>query len=85
LAFPVDGLPENVIEHRTGWLADGVSASGLEITLARALDELEGGQDLRHRCREFAEQNYGSLDVARKYEMVFRHMITGGDANSLSL
>ena len=83
LSFPIDGLPETVIEEQTGWLADDVSPLALSAALRRALAELEAGKNLRLGCRAFAEQNYRPEDVARKYEAVFGHVISGTNADSL--
>lgn len=77
VAFPVDGLPETVIPGRTGWLAPGVSSELLRTTIAGALDDLDGGANLRSRCRRFAEQRYDPVDVANQYESVFRHLLNG--------
>jgi glycosyltransferase involved in cell wall biosynthesis len=84
VAFPVDGLPETVIAGETGWLAAGVSSDLLRTAISAALNDLDRGINLRPRCREFAQERYQPVQVARQYESVFRHMLNG-EVTSVSL
>ena len=77
VAFPIDGLPETVVEGATGWLAGDVSAPALRAALVTAFRELDGGADFRRSCRSFAESRYAPGLVSSQYESVFRHAIDG--------
>jgi glycosyltransferase involved in cell wall biosynthesis len=77
VAFPVDGLPETVIDGETGWRAREVSSAALRESLDQAFADVRAGRDLRASARAFAERRYRPADVAAQYLSVFRHVAEG--------
>lgn len=83
VAFPVDGLPETVVAHQTGWLAESVCSEALRTALLMAMADLDSGVDLRPSCRAFAESRYDPSAVARQYQAVFERMQASAPASSI--
>jgi glycosyltransferase involved in cell wall biosynthesis len=77
-AYPVGGLTEAVIPGVTGWICDEASPRAL----ARALDEARAlGRNELHRLgeatRQWAEQRYDWVRIARDTEAVYVRALTG--------
>ena len=71
VAFNVGGVAEAVRERETGWLCDAATVVGLARGIARALDDIEAGRDLRASSRAFALQNYDLRIVGSRYLSLF--------------
>jgi glycosyltransferase involved in cell wall biosynthesis len=71
VAYNVGGVAEAVREGETGWLCDAATPVGLARGIARALDDIEHGRDLRESSRAFALQNYDLRIIGSRYEALF--------------
>ena len=83
VSFSIDGLPELVIPRKTGWLADEVSPAALNQTLRCAIDDIAAGKTMSGECRAFAVDRFNAVDVGKKYQSVFEHLISGTDVSAL--
>jgi glycosyltransferase involved in cell wall biosynthesis len=81
VSFAIGGLPDIVRPQQTGWLADVVSPAALARAIDTALNDIEGGKDMRKSCRATAEAEYGSELQARRYLDVFLSLNTQADAS----
>jgi glycosyltransferase involved in cell wall biosynthesis len=72
VAFEVGGMPDIVRNGTTGWLVEDVSASGLARTLDVAVEDLDGGTDMRASCRSIAEAEYNESTQRDRYLELFR-------------
>jgi len=64
LGFPIGGVQEMIVEGESGWLASGLSADALLVSLERALADIQAGRFDRARCRAFAEKTYSPETIA---------------------
>ena len=71
VAFDVGGVGEAVREGATGWLCDSTTAVGLTRSIARAVDDIEGGRDLRESSRAYALQHYDLRIIGSRYLALF--------------
>lgn len=74
-ALPVGGVPELVRPGRTGWLASAPDAAGLAEAVAKALDDIAAGADLRTSCRAVAEAEYSLELMVERYLALYQEMI----------
>ncbi|MDD0841199.1 glycosyltransferase family 4 protein [Pseudomonas sp. Gutcm_11s] len=58
LAFPVGGIPDYVLDGRTGFLTRSVSAASLTETLQRAMDEASSLVELGREARSLVARNH---------------------------
>jgi glycosyltransferase involved in cell wall biosynthesis len=71
VAFNVGGVAEAVREGETGWLCDAPTEIALARGIARALEDVERGDDLRESSRAYALRNYDLRIAATRYLALF--------------
>jgi glycosyltransferase involved in cell wall biosynthesis len=75
VGFRIGGVPEMVRPGETGWLSDDVTGDALARALSDALEQVEGGVDLRENCRAVAEAEYDADLQADRYVALFRPLL----------
>ena len=75
VAFPIGGVKEMVVPPETGWMASSVDAGSLGACLGEAVDEVQGGLDLRAKCRAFAEERFEARRQSAAYLDFFREIL----------
>lgn len=74
VGFPIGGVPDMVRPGETGWLAQEVTGVALAAAIDAALDDVQGGVDLRPSCRTVAESDYDNVHQAQRYAELFRSL-----------
>lgn len=75
IGFPVGGIPDLVRERETGFMAEEVSASGLAMSLSRALIDRQRLASLRTTARDCAVRELAMPVQAAAYEKLYSEML----------
>ena len=75
VAFPIGGVPDMVRPGVTGWLARELSGEALGLVIEESIKSMADGLNLRGKCREVAEAEYGDELQASRYVSLFEGLI----------
>jgi glycosyltransferase involved in cell wall biosynthesis len=67
ISFNIGGLPELVIEKKTGWIAKEINTNDFHKTTIRAFEDIKNGIRYETTCLEYAEKNLDQVNQAKKY------------------
>ena len=81
---PVGGIPEVVLEGKTGLFVTQEPTS-IAMALKRILDHPEGAHVMGQNARQLIEERYDIRMVARRYEFLYRSILSKNVPASLSL
>jgi glycosyltransferase involved in cell wall biosynthesis len=73
----VGGIPEMVRPGETGYLAEDGDPDDLRDGILRVLRDPDGREALSRRCRERVLGEYGLERQARRYERLYRELLSG--------
>ena len=85
LAYPVGGVPEMVVDSKTGWLAAAPTCDDLTRALQRALSNRAGWAQMGSHGRRVAEARYSAGRQRARYEALFRGLLQGETPSQAAL
>ncbi|MGE4317338.1 MAG: glycosyltransferase [Deferribacterales bacterium] len=68
------GVPEMVIEGRTGWLFDPMNPGELAEKIKYLYTHREEIKDIQKNCRDFVTEKFGEETMTANYEKIYREM-----------
>jgi glycosyltransferase involved in cell wall biosynthesis len=75
LAFNIGGLPEMVIQQKSGWLVEEMNANAMIKKLNSVLQSKQA-YDLRQSTKETSECLFNEIKVADEYFKAFKHSLS---------
>ncbi|HBR2685372.1 TPA: glycosyltransferase, partial [Klebsiella pneumoniae] len=71
VAMPVGGIPDKIIDNKTGFLCKEVTVSALAETLAKAINNISDKQ-IRENAKIYVEENFDISSSTKKYHDLYQ-------------